>query len=142
MNTFTIDGNPYQAESVIEGILINPVLPDNFYDCPNDERPEEQVHKFWDRPYITVDKFSPSDSSYRQYKARVNFIGITPETENEFNDRVKLAKDQWGQSFPNGTRYTVHCLDGGAWDRPLCWGCLCSIEEAIECCKNGPAWRK
>src|SRR5207302_656752 len=26
-------------------------------------------------------------------------------------------------------RYDVRCLDGGAWDRPTCWGMFGSLEE-------------
>ena len=38
---------------VYEGYAINPLLPDNFSSCPNEERPES--HRFWwYRPYIVT----------------------------------------------------------------------------------------
>jgi len=37
------------------------------------------------------------------------------------------------------THYWVHCLDGGAWDRPTWWGEAESLEAAVEICRNGRA---
>lgn len=40
-----------QVPFTIEGYAINPLLPDNFSNCPNDQRPES--HRFWwGRPFI------------------------------------------------------------------------------------------
>ncbi len=82
---------------VFEGYAVNPLLPDNFSYCANEERPES--HQFWwYRPYIETMR---SDD-------KVNF---------------------W-----------VHCLDGGAWDRPTWWGEADTLEAAAEICRNGPTW--
>lgn len=40
----------------------------------------------------------------------------------------------------NGTIYWVHCLDGGAWDRPTWWGEAKTLEAAAKICRNGPNW--
>lgn len=34
-------------------------------------------------------------------------------------------------------RYDVCCLDGGAWDRPTCWGMFASLQEAVACALGG-----
>jgi hypothetical protein len=39
-----------------------------------------------------------------------------------------------------GRGYDVRCLDGGAWDRPTCWGMFATLEEALACAGKGPAW--
>lgn len=45
-------------------------------------------------------------------------------------------------AWPSETRYTVHCLDGGAWDRPTTWGWFDTLDEAMECVEKGPVWRR
>lgn len=37
------------------------------------------------------------------------------------------AMDAW----PSGVRYTVRCLDGGAWDRSTNWGSVATLELAL-----------
>ncbi len=92
---------------------VNPPLPEDFDDTPNDDRPEWQ-NELWGRPFIQTVEFSGSPK-YRK---------------------------QWFESWPTGKRFDVRCLDGGAWDRATVWGMFGSIEEAIECCKSGPSWRQ
>ena len=96
---------------------INPPLPDGFDVTPNDERPEWQLDHLWDRPYIQIDDYS---------------------NESEHDDVNK----NWIEAWSTGKRYASRCLDGGAWDRSTNWGMFATLEEAIECCKTGPSWRK
>ncbi|MEX0738195.1 MAG: hypothetical protein WD071_02525 [Pseudohongiella sp.] len=42
-----------QVHFTIEGYAINPLLPDNFSSCPNDQRPDSH-HFWWCRPYILI----------------------------------------------------------------------------------------
>lgn len=93
---------------------VDPPLPDDFDDTPNEDRPEWQTEYLWDRPYIQTIEFSGS-----------------PKYKNQFFE-----------SWPDGKRFDVRCLDGGAWDRPTVWGMFANLEEALECCESGPAWRK
>lgn len=39
-------------------------------------------------------------------------------------------------SFPDGIRYTVQCLNGGAWDRPTFLGIFSNLEDAVKCAMN------
>lgn len=48
----------------------------------------------------------------------------------------------WVAHWKGNTRYDVRCLDGGAWDRPTCWGMFATLAEAVQCAKSGPVWRK
>lgn len=52
--------------------------------------------------------------------------------------KVEVDQAQW----PEGVRYTVRCLDGGAWDRSTWWGSFGSMAEALQCAEHGPAWRQ
>lgn len=91
---------------------INPRLPRNFSNTPNEARPASHM-RWWDRPYIetfTVDEMCGDDEARRQ---------------------------KWLASWPSGTRYDVRCLDGGCHDRPTCWGMFATLDEA----KNCIAWR-
>lgn len=93
MSTFEIDGQMFDAGNCIEGVLINPLLPEMFDQTPNSERSGEEKSRWWDRPYI-----------------------------------VSEANEQW----PQGIRYAVRMLDGGAWDRSTNHGMYGSISEAVE----------
>jgi hypothetical protein len=95
-----------------EDYPINPPLPENFDSTPNEERPEWQIEVLWNRPFIVTTPFF-SNEKYRE---------------------------DWYKHWPSGIRYDVRCLDGGAWDRSTCWGMYPTVEEAIECCKDGPTW--
>jgi len=97
-----------------EDIPVDPPLPEEFYDTPNDERPDWQIEVLWDRPFIETTSFSGKE---------------------EF-------RENWYKSWPSGIRYEARCLDGGAWDRPTVWGMFPTLMEAIECCREGPVWRK
>ncbi|MBP6008182.1 MAG: hypothetical protein KA740_10800 [Rhodoferax sp.] len=122
----------YQTgEMVIDGIPVNPVLPDSFYSTPNEDRPASQEY-WWNRPYIEIETINAQHSGrtselvevgqlHRQTTVRSPFVAPMP---------------------PSGTRYDVWCLDGGAWDRPTSWGRFATIEDALACAKSGPAWRQ
>jgi len=49
---------------------------------------------------------------------------------------------RWLEAWPSGNRFDTYCLDGGAWDRPTAWGKFGTLEEAIQCAKDGPVWRR
>lgn len=93
---------------------VNPPFPENFDDTPNDERPKWEIEFLWGRPYIEIIEFS-GDPKFRK---------------------------QWFDSWPDGKRFDVRCLDGGAWDRPTAWGMFKTLDEALRCCESGPVWRQ
>jgi hypothetical protein len=90
-------------------IPINPNLPANFEDCPNDLRPASH-RRWWYRPFIVT------------YTAER--MGIEPGTD---------AERAWLKAWPEGTRYEVRCLDGGAWDRSTRVGAFATLAEAEAC---------
>lgn len=53
MPTFeTTGGQHITAEAMVDGILLNPKLPDRFSYRPNEERSDEEIATWWGRPFI------------------------------------------------------------------------------------------
>ncbi len=85
-------------------IPLNPILPPEFDDTPNGQRDPRSM-SMWGLPYIlTVTKHS-----------------------------FKKPFPNWLTYWPEGTRYDVRCLDGGAWDRSTVWGQFGTLVEAVAC---------
>jgi hypothetical protein len=98
------------------------------------------------------------DRSVYQAEDAIEGFLINPKFPAKFNSTANDARPKAHQKFWNlpyiesfesadpkaveGKVYQVHCLDGGAWDRPTMWGGFFTLMEAVECCKTGPAWRK
>ena len=119
MNTHFVtrhEGRSYHFTcfAIWDGVPINPRLPKNFSDTANESRPPRHM-ALWGIPYI--------------------------ETDTGGHD-TKEDRAKWLEAWPSGTRYDVRCLDGGAWDRPTCWGMFATIEEAVQCAHKGPRWRE
>ena len=86
----------------------------------------------------------------------VGTIPVDPEIPDGFwsTPHEKRPEDHlawWGKPFilssanphfPSGSRFDVHCLDGGATDRPTCWGMFGTIEEAEQRAISGPPWNE
>lgn len=122
----------------IEGVPVDPGLPDGFDVTPNDERPDSH-QIWWHRPYIVTDRWDAE--TWEQYRDRLAGCGYEPDyTPEQWDLRQAEQKRAWHRSFPDGVRYDVRCLDGGAWDRPTDWGIFGALGEAIECAKKGRAW--
>ena len=45
-----------ETEYSPEGILLNPALPDDFFNTPNGERTAEEISEWWDIPIILTEK--------------------------------------------------------------------------------------
>jgi len=78
------------VEKLVEGVLVDPVLPEGFWSTPLGKRPASHL-AYWERPFV------------------LTVASLTPP------------------------RFDVFCLDGGAWERPTCWGRFRTLEEALRC---------
>jgi hypothetical protein len=127
------------AHEVGDEIPIDPALPSDFDNTPNDSRPLSH-QAWWNRPFIVTERWELE--TWEQYRARLAEYGsepsYTPEEWAEFQEQQRAA---WLERFPGGTSYGVRCLDGGAWDRSTWWGEFNTLEEAVACAKKGPIWR-
>lgn len=83
-------------------IPVDPDLPENFDDTPNEDRPASHA-EWWGKPYV---------QSYRSKDKR--FL----------------------EAWPNGVRYDIRCLDGGAWDRSTWKGSYATLDEAMQAVQN------
>ena len=125
-------------------MLINPKLPKHFFNRANEARSPRELNKFWCVPFILTHEYEENDT-WAEYESRCKAFVIEDfvlKTEAEFNQCQAERKARWATDYPTGIAYVVHCLDGGAWDRPTWWGDFSSLEEAKACCENGPSWRK
>jgi hypothetical protein len=52
---FEIDNQEYYAQACIEGIFINPVLPEDFWTLPIKDRTEENMQHWKGKPFIITD---------------------------------------------------------------------------------------
>lgn len=43
------------------------------------------------------------------------------------------ASPEFIAHFPEGVRFDVRCLDGGAWDRSTWWGSFSDLRSAVAC---------
>ena len=123
-------------------LLINPKLPKHFFNRDNSLRSAAELNKYWDVPIILIDEYKDNET-WEDYQERT--AGVENEfikkNEADFNSWIQEKKELWFKNYPTGIAYTVHCLDGGAWDRPTWWGDFGSLEEAKACCENGPSWQ-
>lgn len=101
-------------------IPINPKLPRDFDNTPNNRRPRSHL-RWWNRPYIETLSVEDLERDYAQ--------ASEPDTAREYWQREGRAK--WLAAWPSGTRYDVRCLDGGAWDRSTNRGQFATLEEAL-----------
>ena len=110
------------AEDVVQGVPINPKLPEGFDSTPNDDRPDAH-RKFWGVPYIVTESVERQDAY---------FEGRTDQWADEGRTWWKeKGRPGWMEAWPSGVRYEVRCLDGGAWDRSTGWGMFASLEAAL-----------
>ncbi len=122
----------YQARHFIEnqetmdGIPIDPIQRQSFDITPNDDRPQREIDEWWDVKYIVTQSFGRD--TYQEYSKRVE----NPDPEKQWTNDRKERKKRWLENYPDGYRYTVRCLDGGAWDRSTNQGSCGSLNEAIE----------
>lgn len=122
-------------------IYINPKVPGWMDNKAIEERSETHLKKWWGRAYIQTEEYG--EDTYVDYCERMaytqadDYLGeYKLETEEEFSIRRKEGYKQWLKWWPEGVRYDVRILDGGAWDRTTNQGSYDNLDEAIEHCKS------
>ena len=109
------------------GVPFNPKLPKRFDDTPNEERPASH-QRWWGRPFIVTETVDRMDDFYANRRDEYADKG------REFWEETRA---KWLESWTDGIRYDVRCLDGGAWDRSTWWGSFRTIDEAVQCALTG-----
>jgi hypothetical protein len=108
-------------------VPLDPKLPADFDNTPNEARPQSHM-RWWGKPYIVTETIDRLDRFYA-------------ERTDPYADAGRacwaIDRQKWLEAWPEGIRYNVRCLDGGAWDRSTSWGFFHTVEEAIACASGG-----
>lgn len=93
-----------------------------------------------------LSRFTFQESGFVFYAEKVeDGVLINPALPPNFGNRDISTRpseelERWScrpyietREVPSGTRYIVHCLDGGACDRPTDWGSFASLNDAMVC---------
>ncbi len=121
----------------IDGVIINPELPEDFDITPNDERSEEEINNWWDKPYILIDELE--QESWEEHYYRLKSYDWDDEkigAKEEWSKHLIEQKENWYKEFPLGFKYTLRVLDGGAWDRSTWKGTFNNFDEALYAAKE------
>lgn len=121
------DGSVFVAASQKDDVLIDPELPPEFDNTPNEERSPAHM-RWWGMPYIVTQSVEALDARYGA------MAGANADTARQ--QWWTTERPKWMQSWPTGVRYEVRCLDGGAWDRSSSWGMFKTVEAAVRCAKG------
>lgn len=101
-----------QREWAAEGIPLNPCMRSDFDTTPNEHRDPLEVDHWWGVPYITTTSWGDM-------------------SQGAPADDLEERRRRWFEAWPEGVRYCVRCLDGGAWDRSTNMGMVATLDEAI-----------
>lgn len=117
----------------IQGIEINPSLRPDFWGCPHEDRPDEEIEQWWDVPFIRVDAWEDvrPDASYDDYCARIPERDRLTESCEAWEAEMERRRAYWFKNFPEGRRYWVMRLDGGSWDRPSEYDVCSTLDDAV-----------
>ena len=134
-------------KNIIDGIAIDPILPEEFWSTAHEDREKVELDEWWERPFIVTQGYE--EESYQEYFSRMKpyydeliahygeeKTTYKVETEDEFNARIAEQKKSWYEAWTTGIRYDVYILDGGTWDRPTGKGKVGSLEEALKIAKD------
>jgi len=120
-------------ENIIDGIVIDPQLSPNFYCTDNELRDPQEIHDWWKKPYIHREfRNNKNNQSYEDYCINCQQVDeFIPEPKEKYEKSMVDWKLSWHTQWPEGIRYDVKFLDGGAWDRPTNRGSFPTLEEAL-----------
>jgi hypothetical protein len=133
---FRTDDEPprwVEAADCLNGVLVDPVLPERASEGPIALMPEE-IDLWIGRPYIISTTFAENLDLYSPMK-----LGC-PSTGDLAAKQEKWIREEY-RRYPSGVSYQVECLDWGVIDRPQDWGVFTTLDEAVECGRTGPPWR-
>lgn len=127
---------PTSQNQPIQGVYVNPVLRAFFDSTPNDDRELLEIEDWWGKPYVTTQEWNADHEHWQYHCDRCAEASLDTGTEEDFKFRIKQQKALWYASWPSGVKFTLRCLDGGAWDRSTVWGTFATLEEAVDFAKN------
>lgn len=143
LRPFLIEGNHFEAEDLVQGYLVNPVLPEGFDSTPNEDRSEHHLAMWWGRPFIVLQTWAQAEAGTIAWQAQRRDDGDADALSEEATEALlEEQRAAFFKHYPTGEQYTVRCLDGGAWDRSTWWGDSPTLEGALDLAINGPLRRR
>ena len=132
ISAYLEEHRPAEQET-IGGVIINPKQRSGFDNTPNDDRDPLELDDWWARPYIRSYKWEDNQESWEEHVARMSQYPDAQVPSKEDYEKDMVQREQsWNKSFPEGIKYEVHCLDGGAWDRPTFCGQSGDLDEVFQ----------
>ena len=132
-----LDEHRPERQEFIDGVPFNPNLRSDFDVTPNDDRDPSEVSDWWGRPFICTDTLGENFESWEDHVERLkDHPSIVVAEKEVFEAQQADSKKGWLETYPEGIRYEVRCLDGGAWDRSTQWGMVGSLDEAMQIIKS------
>jgi hypothetical protein len=116
------------AQPQIEGVPINPHLRPRFEMTDNGQRDRLEVEDWYGLPFIQFCPLFIPDASYGDHCER---MGDRAESREDYEARMAQLIRGWYEQWPEGIRYDVRCLDGGAWDRSTWRGSFETLADAV-----------
>lgn len=126
MPQFNLKGHIVAAEQCVDGILVNPVLPELFSFSDGRKVPNPL---WWNQPYVVTETLEDMEALYAAASGAWGEIA-----RNIWANEGRLS---WLKVWPTGTRFETRCLDGGALDGATSWGMFQTFADALECARVG-----
>lgn len=100
------------VRGLLRPLPIDPVLPDSFYDTPNEDRPSAELDLWWDRPYlVTCDAGFDVRCLDGGAWDRPTFYGVAPD----MGSAIAMARDGLARWLKYRQTPTATILSGGRW---------------------------
>ncbi|GLK92231.1 hypothetical protein [Pseudomonas turukhanskensis] len=113
---------PQNQSTVGNGYPFNPTLRVHFSNTANEYREPLETQDWWGLPYIETYSWEESEEHDRSVQSHHRSEGNEfVISDDELNAKLAKSKVHFYKLYPEGKLYNVHCLDGGAWDRPTDW---------------------
>ncbi|WP_022954781.1 hypothetical protein [Leucothrix mucor] len=136
ISAYLEEHRPAEQET-IGGVIINPKQRSGFDDTPNEDRDRLEISDWWGKPYIRTYKWGDNLESWEEHVARMSqYPDAKVRSKEDYEEDMMERKQSWYASFPEGIKYEVHCLNGGAWDRPTFCGKSSNLEGALQIVKS------
>lgn len=130
-----------QAQQLVDGVPLNPRLRPSFEATDNAHRDPQELRDWWGRPFIVTASWEQIAETWERYTARharavAHGSSWELESREQFEAQEEARRQEWFRRWPEGTRYEVRRLDGGAWDRSTWRGAFPTLDQALACAKE------
>lgn len=98
----------------------------------------DELKDWWNKPYIVTKTWSDIEAAFEADNAEGN-CGNCASLQEQRERAKRVAREDWFDTYPQGIRYEVRCLDGRSLYSAV-WGTEATLLAAILRARAGPAW--